>query len=126
MAFRIQNMGKNALALDLRDGETIYLNAHEVSRPLREESLYSNPNLPQWLASGLVRQLDAHMSEVLAFEEELPAGEEPGIGDDGAVEESAAEESGGEGNPPSSGKKAGTKKSGSKLQEKSAQESERG
>jgi hypothetical protein len=114
MAVRIQNMGKHQLALDLRSGETIYLDPHEISRPLREESLYTNPYLPQWLATGLVRRFEASMSEVLAFEEESEAPGEP----EGAAEDSPEESA------PSASRKT-TKKSGSKGEQKTAQD-ERG
>jgi hypothetical protein len=68
MACRIQNLTKHRLALDLRGGEVIYLNPNEVSQPLREELLYNHSHLPRWLEQGLVRRMEAKMSEVLEYE----------------------------------------------------------
>ncbi len=78
MACRIQNLGKHRMALDLRGGRIVYLQPNEISQPLREEWLYGNVHIPGWLAQGLVRRMDAKMSDVLAFEsvaveEENPA-----------------------------------------------------
>jgi hypothetical protein len=68
MACRIQNLGTHRLALNLRGGEVLYLNPQEISRPLREESLYENMFLDEWRQRGLVRWIDAKMSDVLAAE----------------------------------------------------------
>jgi hypothetical protein len=73
MACRIQNLGKHRLALDLRGGSVIYLKPGEVSRPIREELLYGHIHLPQLLAQGLVRRIDAKMSEVLEHEQRAAA-----------------------------------------------------
>jgi hypothetical protein len=68
MACRIQNLGKHRMALDLRGGRIVYLQPNEISQPLREEWLYGNVHIPGWLAQGLVRRMDAKMSDVIAFE----------------------------------------------------------
>jgi len=73
MACRIQNLTKHRLALDLRGGDVIYLRPGELSQPLREELLYGNIHLPRWLSEGVVRKVDAKMSEVLDHEKKTAA-----------------------------------------------------
>jgi hypothetical protein len=73
MACRIQNLGKHRMALDLRGGRIVYLQPNEISQPLREEWLYQNVHIPGWLEQGLVRRIDAKMSDVLAYEAAVAA-----------------------------------------------------
>jgi uncharacterized membrane protein YukC len=68
MAFRIHNLGKHKLAVDLRGGGVMYVQPNQISPPLREEMLYGNVHLAGWEAQGLVRRLDAKMAEVLEHE----------------------------------------------------------
>lgn len=68
MACRIHNLGKHRLALDLRGGQVIYIEPNQISPPLREELLYENVHLPQWLKQGLVKKIDAKMAEVVEYE----------------------------------------------------------
>lgn len=68
MAFRIHNLGKHKLAVDLRGGGVMYVQPNQISPPVREEMLYGNVHLAGWEAQGLVRRLDAKMTEVLEHE----------------------------------------------------------
>jgi hypothetical protein len=98
MACRIQNLGKHKLAVDLRGGGVMYVLPNQISPPVREELLYDNVHLAAWEAQGLVRRIDAKMTEVLEHEaraaghhakakpaasEKASAKEEPDDDDDG-------------------------------------------
>ncbi|MBZ5523731.1 MAG: hypothetical protein LAP21_15975 [Acidobacteriia bacterium] len=72
MACRIHNLGKHRLAVDLRGGGVMYVQPNQISPPVREELLYDNVHLPAWEAQGLVRRIDAKMSEVLEHEGRKP------------------------------------------------------
>lgn len=68
MACRIHNLSKHRLALDLRGGRVMYVEPNQISPPLREEMLYDNVHLTQWVHQGLVRRVAAKMSDVLEHE----------------------------------------------------------
>lgn len=77
MACCITNAGKHVLHLDLRGGETLHLAPGATSRPLREELLYHNPYLAEWLRQGLARRVEVPFREVLALERAAKAGLSP-------------------------------------------------
>lgn len=64
MICRIQNLSRHRLALDLRGGGVIYVEPNESSPPLREELLYDNVHLKQWIAEGVARKVDSHVGEL--------------------------------------------------------------
>jgi hypothetical protein len=68
MACRIQNTGKHSLYVDLRGGDVLYLPPGGISKALREELLYDNAYLSTWIKQGVVQQIPARMSEILANE----------------------------------------------------------
>ena len=72
MACRIKNTGKHTLCLNLLGGETLYLKPGETSRAFREELLYHNPYLSDWLERGVAQWINAKMAEVIADEQAPP------------------------------------------------------
>lgn len=81
MACRIHNLSKHRLALDLRGGSVMYVEPNQISPPLREELLYDNVHLKQWVQQGLVRRITARMSDVLEHEERATGAKRPVAGE---------------------------------------------
>jgi uncharacterized membrane protein YukC len=93
MACRIQNLGKHKLAVDLRGGGVMYVLPNQISPPVREELLYDNVHLAAWEAQGLVRRIDAKMTEVLEHEARAAghhAKEKPAASEKASAEEESA------------------------------------
>jgi hypothetical protein len=68
MACRLKNTGKHPLRIDLRGGSVLYVQPGDTSPPLREELLYGNSYLTDWVRRGVVATLPARMEEVDAVE----------------------------------------------------------
>jgi|SRR5688572_22292047 hypothetical protein len=73
MACRLKNTGKHPLRIDLRGGSVLYVQPGDTSPPLREELLYGNSYLSDWVRKGVVATLPARMEEVHAVEKEQVA-----------------------------------------------------
>lgn len=72
MAYRLLNCCDQALRVDLRGGETLLLEAGALSPVLREELLYDNVFVEQWLGQGLLQRLPASLSEAEVAAEPVP------------------------------------------------------
>ena len=81
MAYRLLNCCDQALRVDLRGGASLLLEAGAMSPVLREELLYDNVFVEQWLGRGLLQRLPASLGAA-----DLSA--EPASGD---MDEEAAE-----------------------------------
>jgi hypothetical protein len=64
MICRIQNLSRHRLTLDLRGGAVLYVEPNQISPPLREELLYDNVHLRQWIAEGVARRIESHPGEL--------------------------------------------------------------
>lgn len=91
MACRIHNLSKHRLALDLRGGSVMYVEPNQISPPLREELLYDNVHLTQWVQQGLVRRITARMSDVLEHEGRATEAKRPAAGEDAGKTARAAD-----------------------------------
>jgi hypothetical protein len=73
MACRLKNTGKHPLRIDLRGGSVLYVQPGDTSSPLREELLYGNSYLADWVRRGVVATLPARMEDVHAAEQSAAA-----------------------------------------------------
>lgn len=86
MACRLFNLHTQPLRVDLRGGEVLVLPPGTRSAALREESLYDNPNVPEWERAGWLRREPARLGEVGA----APAAAAPARKDEAAGAPGAA------------------------------------
>ncbi len=117
MACRLKNTGRHPLRIDLRGGAVLYLQPGDTSPPLRDEMLYGNTYVDEWLGAGLVARIAARMDDVHAAEEsEKPPSAAPAAGPAAAEPAAPPEEEGERGSagphtPPRSAR-SGTRRQG--------------
>jgi predicted flap endonuclease-1-like 5' DNA nuclease len=68
MAYRLQNLTRHPLRLELAGGGVMHVPPGATSPPLREEALYGNPYVADWIRDGTVRRSEARWEDVLEAE----------------------------------------------------------